>query len=264
MKILGIETAAATASAALLDDEHLLGEFTLCNRMTHSQTLLPMMDQLRQLGGLELSDVDAIAVSAGPGSFTGLRIGSATAKGLGLAWDRPLIPVSTLAAMAYQLMAEHVLICPMMDARRGTVFAGMYAFDPAFEQLAAPCAMEAGELVELAGKTALERGLEKVIFLGDGTLTAAPFYGRCAAAFIQAPPHLSRQRAGAVAALGLHFMKTQNPVGIEGGSLQTAAQHAPVYLKVSQAERERAARGGRAAKPGIGDPFKKEKPHEEH
>ena len=103
MRILGIESSSLVASVAIVEDDITMAEFTADFKKTHSQTLLPMIDDMVKLLGIELSTVDAIAVSGGPGSFTGLRIGSATAKGLGLALDKPLIHVPTLDATAYNL-----------------------------------------------------------------------------------------------------------------------------------------------------------------
>ena len=103
MKILGIESSGLVASIAVMEDDNLLGEYTMNHKKTHSQTLLPMLDELVKMIELDLKTIDAIAVSKGPGSFTGLRIGSATAKGLGLALEKPIIPVETIDAMAYNL-----------------------------------------------------------------------------------------------------------------------------------------------------------------
>ena len=130
MKILALDSSGLVASVALLQDETLVAEYTMNYKKTHSQTLLPMLDEIKKAVDLDLETLDAIAVAAGPGSFTGLRIGSATAKGLGLALDKPLIPVPTLEALAYNLYdtPEDTLICPIMDARRKQVYTGIYAF----------------------------------------------------------------------------------------------------------------------------------------
>ena len=125
MRILGIESSSLVASAAVVENEVTLAEYTVNYKKTHSQTLLPMIDEMMRLLDMEPSAVDAIAVSGGPGSFTGLRIGSATAKGLGLALKKSLIHVPTLDAMAYGLFGASGLICPMMDARRQQVYTGI-------------------------------------------------------------------------------------------------------------------------------------------
>ena len=129
MKILAIESSGLVASVALWSDGCLIGEFTTNFKKTHSQTLLPMLDQLMTTIGVELSECDAIAVSAGPGSFTGLRIGSATAKGLGLALDLPIIEVPTVDGIAYNLFGTDRVVCPLMDAKRQQVYTGLYTFD---------------------------------------------------------------------------------------------------------------------------------------
>ena len=163
MRILGIESSSLVASVAIVEDDITMAEFTADFKKTHSQTLLPMIDDMVKLLGIELSTVDAIAVSGGPGSFTGLRIGSATAKGLGLALDKPLIHVPTLDAMAYNLYGAGALICPIMDARRNQVYTGVYRFREEFEILREQDAMDMGEILEVLN------GLgEPVIFLGDG------------------------------------------------------------------------------------------------
>ena len=105
MKILGLDSSGLVASVAVVEDDTLIAEYTMNYKKTHSQTLLPMLDEIKKAVELELDSIDAIAVAQGPGSFTGLRIGSATAKGLGLALDKPLVGVSTLEALAYNLFA---------------------------------------------------------------------------------------------------------------------------------------------------------------
>lgn len=126
MRILGIESSSLVASTAIYEDGITMAEYTVDFKMTHSQTLLPMIDEMVKLVGIDLNTIDAIAVSGGPGSYTGLRIGSATAKGLGLALEKPLVHVPTMDAMAYNLYGTSALICPVMDARRGQVYTGLY------------------------------------------------------------------------------------------------------------------------------------------
>ena len=117
MKILALDSSGLVASVAVVEDDNMLAEYTVNYKKTHSQTLLPMLDEIGKMIELDLSTVDAIAVAAGPGSFTGLRIGSATAKGLGLALDRPLISVPTVDGLAYNLYGSRDMVCPLMDAR---------------------------------------------------------------------------------------------------------------------------------------------------
>ena len=127
MKILAVEASGLVASAAVLEDDLLKTEFTVNNRLTHSETLLPMIKSMLDISGLDMHKLDAVAVSAGPGSFTGLRIGAATAKGLALALNIPVISVSSLQAMAYGLCeVSDAVICPIMDARREQVYSAAY------------------------------------------------------------------------------------------------------------------------------------------
>ncbi len=229
MKIIGIESASMTASVAIVDDEVILAEYTINHKKTHSQTLLPMLDEIVRMTELDLQDVDAIAISGGPGSFTGLRIGSATAKGLGLALDKPLIHIPTLEAMAYNFCGTEKLVCPMLDARRGQVFTAVYRVDGKLPvAVMEPAVLDLEELL-----AELQKLGEKVIFLGDGVkVLKEKGLGSHALSCQVAPPHLSRERAAAVAALGLLYMKA--------GDTVTAAEEKPEYLRVSQAERVRA------------------------
>ncbi|MDO4345021.1 MAG: tRNA (adenosine(37)-N6)-threonylcarbamoyltransferase complex dimerization subunit type 1 TsaB [Eubacteriales bacterium] len=229
MKILGIDSSGLVASVALLEEEQLLAEYTVNYKKTHSQTLLPMLDEIVRMIELDMKELDAIAVAAGPGSFTGLRIGSATAKGLGLALSKPLISVPTVDALAYNLWGTDKVVCPLMDARRNQVYTGIYEFDGGdMRVMEAAMAVGIGEIAERLNH--LER---EVIFLGDGV----PVYRelleeKLKVPRIYAPAHKNRQQAGSVAALGLVYAKQ--------GRLETAAEHQPDYLRLSQAERERA------------------------
>lgn len=226
MKILGIESSSMVASVALVTEGITMAEYTVNFKKTHSQTLLPMLDEIVRMLELELSEVDAIAVSGGPGSFTGLRIGSATAKGLGLALNKPLIHIPTLDAMAYGLFGTASLLCPMMDARRNQVYTGLYHCEKKLETLLAPCSLEIGELVQV-----LKRRGEAVMFLGDGVPIHRVFLKeRLGDACRFAPVHLNRQRAAAVAALGAVYLAE--------GRTETAMEHKPDYLRKAQAERE--------------------------
>lgn len=256
MKVLGIESAALVASVALVTDEAVTAEYTVNFKKTHSQTLLPMIDEITRMLELDLGTVDAIAVSGGPGSFTGLRIGSATAKGLGLALQKPLIHVPTLDAMAYNLYGADGLICPMMDARRQQVYTGLYRFKREFEVIKESCAMNIRELLQELN----DRG-ERVIFLGDGAEAyAAAIRQEMTASFDFAPAQANRQRAASVAALGMVYLAE--------GKTETAADHRPDYLKKAQAEREleEAKRQGKTQElaaghsVGTGDSPEAEKP----
>ena len=156
MIILGIESAALTASTAIVTDGILTAEYTVNHKKTHSQTLLPMLDEICRMAELDKTKIDAIAVSAGPGSFTGLRIGAATAKGLGLALERPIVPVPTLEGLAYNLYGTDALICPVMDARRSQVYNGLFRCRETLETVEPSRAVSVGELIRELN----ERGAE--------------------------------------------------------------------------------------------------------
>ena len=230
MRILAIESSSLVASVAIVEDGVTLAEYTANFKMTHSQTLLPMIDSMVSLFGIDLGTVDAIAVSGGPGSFTGLRIGSATAKGLGLALNKPLIHVPTLDGTAYNLYGAKGLICPIMDARRNQVYTGIYSFEKDFEVIMEQDAMDMGELIEK-----LNTFGERVIFLGDGVpVHEQRIRETMTVPFEFAPAHVNRQRAASVAALGAVYFAE--------GKIDTAAEHGPDYWRKSQAEREREER----------------------
>ncbi len=236
MKILGIESSGLVASVAVVEDDNLLGEYTVNYKKTHSQTLLPMLDEVAGMIELDLATVDAIAVSAGPGSFTGLRIGSATAKGLGLALDTPLVHVPTVDALATNLWGCGDLVCPLMDARRNQTYTGIYRFaDGEMEIAKAQCAVGIDEIViEINGMG------EPVVFLGDGVPVFKEYIEEhCTVPHHFAPAHMNKQRAGAVAWLGMRYALA--------GKTETAAEHAPDYLRMSQAERVRKERLAREA-----------------
>lgn len=227
MRILGIESSSLVASVAIVTDEVLTAEYTVNFKKTHSQTLLPMLDEIVKMVELELETIDAIAVSAGPGSFTGLRIGSATGKGLGLVLKKPLVSVPTVDAMAYNLYGCAFIVCPIMDARRNQVYTGIYDNRNGFSVVREQCAMDIGDMI---GE--LNTAGQKVIFLGDGV----PVYKnqiaeKMTVPFEFAPAHLNRQRAASVAALGSRYY--------EVGRTVSSADHAPEYLRKPQAERER-------------------------
>lgn len=234
MKVLALDSSGLVASVAIVEengaDQNLLAEYTVNYKKTHSQTLLPMLDEIVKMTELDLKTIDAVAVAAGPGSFTGLRIGSATAKGLGLALDKPLVEIPTVDGLAYNLYGTDRLICPIMDARRNQVYTGIYEFRGGSLQV-----LEAQMAVGIEVIAEKLRGMNReVIFLGDGV----PVFRKrleeelmAGAAFSFAPAHLNKQRAGAVGALALQYLRERKTV--------SAAEHRPTYLRLSQAERER-------------------------
>lgn len=228
MKILGLDSSGLVASVAIVCDDNLLGEYTVNYKKTHSQTLLPMLNEVAGMIELDLNTIDAIAIAGGPGSFTGLRIGSATAKGLGLALKKPIVSVPTVDALAYNLAGHRDMVCPLMDARRNQTYTGLYTFNGNEMQVVkAQCAVGIDEIVAVIN----EKGMPAV-FLGDGVPVFSEYIKEyCSVPYSYAPPHLNKQRAGAVAALGaVYFSK---------GQYEPADAHKPEYLRLSQAERER-------------------------
>lgn len=233
MKLLALDSSGLVASVALTEDDNLIAEYTIQYKKTHSQTLLPMLDEIKKMVELDLSTVDAIAVAAGPGSFTGLRIGSATAKGLALALEKPIIPIPTVDGLAYQMYGTDAVVCPIMDARRNQVYTGIYEF--IYEQdrydmsvIKEQCAVAFDAIAEQLNE--LNR---KVIFLGDGV----PVFRERMAELMKvpytlAPAHRNRQSAACIASLGSVYYAQ--------GRMESGAEHAPEYLRLSQAERERA------------------------
>lgn len=228
MKILGIETSSLVAGVAVVTDEVVTAEYNINHKKTHSQTLMPMLDEIVKMTETDIKTIDAIAVSAGPGSFTGLRIGSATAKGLGLALDIPLIHIPTLEAMAYNFCGTQNYICPIMDARRNQVYTGIYHFED--ENIVCDNVQSVMSIDELIEKLNVLN--KEIVFVGDGIPVFKNHINenlKCKYTF--APPHQSRQRAASVAALGCAYLKK--------GMTESASEHLPEYLRLSQAERER-------------------------
>lgn len=228
MKIIAIDSSGLVASVAVLEDESMIAEYTVNYKITHSQTLLPMLEDVCKMIELDLETIDAIAVAKGPGSFTGLRIGSATAKGLGLALNKPIVGVPTVDALSYNLWGSDKLICPIMDARRNQVYTGLYEFIGNTHKVIMP--QDACDIMDIINR--INELSRPVVFLGDGV----PVYKNVIAdnakvAVSFAPAHMSRQRAGALGVLAFNYIKD--------GIIETAAEHKPDYLRLSQAERER-------------------------
>ena len=231
MKILAIDSSGMTASAAIVSEEAVLAEYNTDFKKTHSQTLLPMIDAMTRILDLDLSSLDAVAVAKGPGSFTGLRIGSATAKGIALALDRPIAEISALEAMAYALYPAQTLIVPIMDARRSQVYTGIYKFRG--EELECVSVDEAMAMEELIAR--LNDIGEELIFTGDGIpVFAEMIKEKLKVPYKFAKAFQDRQRAAVLGILAIEYAKQ--------GRLVSADEHVPVYLRMSQAERERAER----------------------
>ena len=224
MKILALDSSAIAASAAVFDADRLLAEYTLNNGNTHSETLLPMVESVLKSLSLKISDIDIFAVSAGPGSFTGVRIGAATLKGLAFGSERPCVEVSTLEALAYNLVGQKGLICPVMNARRSQVYTALFRSDgQELYRLMEDSAMAISELDELLS----EYG-EVVAFTGDGYDVTLPALAKTSAA--HTPKRLRHQSASSVAAVALKKYTS--------GEYSNDRALKVNYLRPSQAERE--------------------------
>ena len=228
MKILALDSSGLVASVAIVSDDDLIGEYTVNYKKTHSQTLLPMLDEVAKMVELDLSTIDVIAVSAGPGSFTGLRIGSATAKGLALALNKEIVSVPTVDALAYNMWGCRDLVCPLMNARRNQAYTGLYRFsDGKMDTLIKQCVVQIDEIIDKINKEG-----QKVIFLGDGVPVFKEYIREnITVPYDFAPAMCNKQRASAVACLG--------QILFGEGKAVPAYEHKPEYLRLSQAERER-------------------------
>lgn len=228
MKILSIDSSGLVASVALMSDEILVGEYTIHNKKTHSQTLLPMISDMLAMAGIEQEELDCIAVSAGPGSFTGLRIGASTAKGLAWTLGIPVVPVSSLMGLAANITEHGRLVCAIMDARRSQVYYGIYRITGEIPEIVVKPDVDAIEaVVDLVNEIG-----ENIIYVGDGVPVFEDVIRKNSRSGICFEvPGNRYQRGASVAALGRHLY--------DKGQYVQAAEFAPVYLRKSQAERER-------------------------
>lgn len=231
MNLLGIDASGVAGSVSYMKDGKLAGEYYICDKLTHSQTIMPMLEHMKALLQIDLESIDAIAVTAGPGSFTGLRIGVTAAKTLALALNKPIIGIPTLDVMAHGMVYTDYEICPIMDARRNQVYTALYKW-------------EEGQLARLTDHRAMDmtayleelkqRGTN-IIFLGDGVsayeTTIKEALGDKA---VFAPSFLNLQHASVL----LEIAKAK----YENGEVEDPNLFAPMYLRKSQAEREKEER----------------------
>jgi tRNA threonylcarbamoyladenosine biosynthesis protein TsaB len=230
MYVLGVETATLAGSVAVAGEEGLMGEYTLNVSLTHSERLLPAIDQLLQGLALPFSDIDVLAISLGPGSFTGIRIGVSTIKGLSFASEKPVVSIPTLDALAHHIQGSESLICPMLDARKKEVFAALYrrSQDDGLQKLTADLAIAPDKLLGNLD--------EEVVFLGDGSRVYRSLIEETLgtrATF--APAYLSHPRAATVAFLGMEAFKKGNVASIDALT--------PIYVRPSDAELQRGSFG---------------------
>ena len=228
MKILALETSAKAVSCAVAAEGLLIASAWQQTGLTHSRTLMPMVEAMLQNSDLSLSDMDAIAVAAGPGSFTGLRIGIAAAKGLAWGAEKPCLAVSTLEAIATPLahLEGHLILCAM-DARRQQIYNALFLAQG--DSLARLCPDRAIALEELAAEVQSEA--RPITVVGDGAALCHGFLTQAGIPCALAPIHLRTQSAVGVALAAEGLAKE--------GRLLSAQDLTPVYLRLSQAERER-------------------------
>lgn len=227
MRILSVDTSSNVAAVAVTEDEKLICEILVNTKKTHSQTLMPMIDNALKQSELEISDIDLIASANGPGSFTGLRIGVSAVKGLAHAMDIPVVGVSILTAMAYNLPFCEYLISPILDARRNQVYNAVYEWnDTDLKEIQAPRALSVDELIEefIASD-------KKVVFLGDGVGIHKEYIKeKLGKKAVFAPVSANEQRASGLAAAAKKLY--------DEGKAVSCYELAPIYLRKPQAERE--------------------------
>lgn len=231
MLTLAIESTAVTASAALVRNGELIGEYTLNSAGTHSATLLPMAEDILKKSNTDIDDIDLFACAAGPGSFTGVRIGAALIKGLAFAGEKPCVGVSSLEALAYNLSAHVGIICPVMNARRGQVYTAIFSSDGSgnIQRLMADSAIPTEELypqLDLYKNDGLD-----IRFVGDGYSITESYGAK------PTPQRLRWQSAASVAAVAERiYGETEDKSAFAPELLL------PVYLRLPQAQREREER----------------------
>lgn len=226
MKILAVDTSATAASVAVAEENKLIGEFSINTALTHSQTLMPMVDVLLKNTGLSVNDINAVAVNAGPGSFTGVRIGVAAVKGIAFPKNLPCVSVSTLESMAYNMLGNDCVVCSVMDARCSQVYNALFRVkDCTVTRMTDDRALSLTDL-----KNEFQNISEKVVLVGDGAVLCSEFLGSELENVMLAPFNNRIQTASSVAYAA--FEKINN------GETLTADELMPVYLRLPQAQRE--------------------------
>lgn len=226
MKILAIDSSTNVASCAIMDDEKILGEALVNNNTTHSQKLLPLIADVLDRCEIDIKEIDVFAVSVGPGSFTGLRIGVSTINGLAQATDKPVIGVSSLEALAHNVSTSEKLIAPLLDARRDRSFTAIYKSGRDMETLLDPDVLEMSEVLDI-----LDKKQEDILFIGNGM----DIYKESIVKVLGdrayfTPDNLNIARASSVAVLAMKKAKK--------GETQTYLELVPEYLRETQAQRE--------------------------
>lgn len=231
MNLLAIDASGVAGSVAYIKDGKLAGEYYICDKLTHSQTIMPMLEDMKALLNINLEEVDAVAVTSGPGSFTGLRIGVTAAKALALALEVPIVGVPTLDTMAHAMVYTEYLICPIMDARRNQVYTALYQWEGnVLNRLTEHMAVDIEEYV-----TKLGERKEKIIFLGDGVgVYENIIREKLQDKVVFAPSFCNLQHASVLADVATKLY--------EAGKAEDPSLFVPMYLRKSQAEREKEER----------------------
>ncbi len=230
MKILAIDTTGQSACCCIVEDKKIISEFIVDYNMTHSQTIMPMIKNMVDMTEFDLKELDYIACSSGPGSFTGLRIGAATAKGLAHGLKIPIIPVPTLDCLAYNIFETDKIICPIMDARRHQVYTAFFKWeDRKFLRISDYMAQDINYVIE-----EVKKFNKNVIFLGDGVPVNEEILLK--QNFILAPLNCNTQNCASVGALALDYAKDNKFVKY--------SEFVPMYLRKPQAERELEEKSG--------------------
>lgn len=226
MKILAIDSSAKPVSVAIIEDKKLLGEFFINISLTHSQTLMPMVESILNNTNININDIDAFAVTNGPGSFTGIRIGTSAIKGMAMLKDIPCIPVSTLYSMAYNLLGRDVIACAVMDARCGQVYNAIFDIDG--ENITRLTQDRTISIEELYSE--IEKFEKKVIFVGDGAFLCYNNNKHNLNVHL-ANESIRYQRASSVAFAAYDQY-------LKGNAAISSMNLVPKYLRLPQAERE--------------------------
>lgn len=226
MKILALDTATSNCSAAIIDENSIIANFNLNTGLTHSQTLVPMVDIMCKYADIDLNDIEVFACSVGPGSFTGLRIGIATIKGFALSLNKKVIGVPSLVGLAYNIPYFDGIICSVLDARNDNVYAGLFKYEDKPKMIENYFTDSVDALIEN-----LKVKNEKVIFVGDGAVAFKEKFKEALGekAFF-APLHLNESLATSIAKAALDKATFEE--------FDTCDTVMPLYLKKSQAERE--------------------------
>lgn len=226
MNILAVDTSATSASVCVAQENKIIGEFSINTSLTHSQTLVPMIEQVSEKTGISLDNIDAIAVNAGPGSFTGVRIGVAAVKGIAFSRNIPCVSVSTLESMAYNMLDSECIVCAVMDARCSQVYNALFKVSNGkAERLIEDRALSLADL-----KLDLQKFSEKIILVGDGAEITFNYLENSLQNVFLASVNNRIQKASSIACVAFEKIKNDETI--------SASELMPVYLRLPQAQRE--------------------------